>query len=862
MDTNTNGTETIIIDDNPTTDLSTPSGATEKKKRSSEEKKRKRKDKEKDSTSDKKEKKKKKKRKTSKTNESENSKSLKKVAINAVKEIFAQSKEQQHDFSSMQLKPDHAMRPIWVTPDKHIFLETFSPIYVQAYDFLVAIAEPLSRPENLHEYVLTVYSLYAAVSIGLETDQIIKVLDKLSKVALDEEIIKFIRDCTSNYGKVKLVLEKNEFYVESQSLDVLQQISGDSQIQASVKIPDPAVHKNIDESGRFVVRYQSSTDTDSYRLAQEVKALTAATEANTGTVEEVPTTSATTTTVPVIQMRADFEDEDDELDGDGVEKKIKLYSFGIVGQDVEKVKKRCIELDLPMLEEYDFRNDTINPKLEIDLKPSTTIRSYQEKSLSKMFGNARARSGIIVLPCGAGKTLVGITSACTIKKATLVLCINAVSVEQWKNQFKLWTNVDENRIVCFTSATKEKLPSSGAAVIITTYNMISHNRKRSVEGQKIMSQISDREWGLMLLDEVHVVPADTFRRVIGVVKAHCKLGLTATLLREDNLTDDLYFLIGPKLYEANWIDLQKKGHLAQVSCVEVWCPMTPEFYKEYLTTNHNKKQLLYVMNPNKFRACEFLLKYHEARGDKIIVFSDNIFALEEYAHELKRPFIYGDTSQQERMKIFRMFRTDSRVNTIFISKVGDTAIDLPEATVILQISSHFGSRRQEAQRLGRILRPKGGPGKNPNAAYFYSLVSLDTSEMFFSSRRQQFLINQGYSFRVLANMPELIRDSSEVVVEAFPSKKHELNMLAKIKAADDTKGLLEKDNKDPDGLMSKRSTTGATSLSSLSGGDSGLMYNEYSASKSSSSKSRSGGRAMTGSAPGSSRHPLFKNRYK
>ncbi|KAL0483228.1 DNA excision repair protein ERCC [Acrasis kona] len=816
-----NNTDTTAQEPNNTQPEEGSSKKKRKRDRSGEEKDKKKKKRDKDRTGDKKKKK--------SSSKSDMSDSLKRIATDAVKDIFNQNKEKQFDYVNLILKADHAMRPIWVTPDKHIFLETFSPIYAQAYDFLVAIAEPLSRPENIHEYVLTDYSLYAAVSIGLSTEQIVKVLEKLSKVELEKSVETYIRDATGNYGKVKLILQKNEFFVESQSIKVLEQLMNDSEIKGAVKVPDPVQNSNVDPSGRFLVRMQSTTDTDSYRLAQEVKALTVAAEKNASNVQDG--------------------DDEDEENGDGQEDKIKMYSFGIVAEKVGKIKERCIKLDLPVLEEYDFRNDK-NTKLDIDLRPTTTIRSYQERSLSKMFGNARARSGIIVLPCGAGKTLTGITAASTIKRSTLVLCINAVSVEQWKNQFKLWTNVDESRIVCFTSTVKEKLPLTGASIIITTYNMISHNRKRSIEGQRIMQQISEREWGMMLLDEVHVVPAETFRRVIEVVKAHCKLGLTATLLREDNLTDDLYFLIGPKLYEANWLDLQKKGHLATVHCVEVWCPMTPEFYREYLTTNHNKRQLLYVMNPNKFRACEYLLKYHEARGDKIIVFADNIFALEEYARELKRAFIFGDTSQAERIEIFKKFRTTTQINTIFISKVGDTAIDLPEATVILQISSHFGSRRQEAQRLGRILRPKG-QGKGQNSAYFYSLVSLDTAEMFFSSRRQQFLINQGYAFRVLANIDEQIRNDKDIIVESFKGKAQELTMLAKIKAADDTKGVLEKVKQDPDEVVSQKSrSNGALTLGGLSGGESGLMYQEYG----------NASRAKKGAS--TSKHPLFKNRNK
>lgn len=185
------------------------------------------------------------------------------------------------------------------------------------------------------------------------------------------------------------------------------------------------------------------------------------------------------------------------------------------------------------------------------------------------------------------------------------------------------------------------------------------------------------------------------------------------------------------------MDLAQKGHIANVQCAEVWCPMTAEFYQEYLRENARKRMLLYIMNPTKFQACQFLIHYHEKRGDKIIVFSDNVYALQEYALKLGKPFIYGSTPQQERMKILQNFQHNDQINTIFLSKVGDTSIDLPEATCLIQISSHYGSRRQEAQRLGRILRAKRRNDEGFNA-FFYSLVSKDTQEMYYSTKRQAF----------------------------------------------------------------------------------------------------------------------------
>ena len=230
-------------------------------------------------------------------------------------------------------------------------------------------------------------------------------------------------------------------------------------------------------------------------------------------------------------------------------------------------------MDLPMIEEYDYKRDTKNTDLEIDLKPNTMIRDYQKSAMSKMFSNRRARSGIIVLPCGAGKTLTGITAACTIKKSTMVVCTSQVSCLQWKREFLKWCNILPQNIVIYTSKTKDSKESrkllsflyksqeeqrAKSLVLICTYSMLG--RKTPEEGgnvvtRQMMNFIQDHEWGLMLLDEVQVLPARNFSRITDKVKAHCKLGLSATLVREDGKIGNLHFLIGPKLYEANWIDL-------------------------------------------------------------------------------------------------------------------------------------------------------------------------------------------------------------------------------------------------------------------------------------------------------------------
>lgn len=509
-----------------------------------------------------------------------------------------------------------------------------------------------------------------------------------------------------------------------------------------------------------------------------------------------------------------------------------VYAFEIDERKSEDVR-RMANLEIkeggagyPLMEEYDFRRDTSSLNLPMDLKPHAAIREYQVKSLSKMFGNGRARSGIIVLPCGAGKTLVGITAAQTIKKSTLVFCTTGVAVDQWRRQFLRWTTLPEKYIRMFTSGVKDKFKTD-AKVIITTYTMVAYNGKRSAEAEEVMKVITSQEWGLILLDEVHVAPAEMFRKCVNLTHSRCKLGLTATLVREDDKIDDLYYLLGgPKLYEANWLDLQRAGHLATVQCFEVWCDMTAEFYQKYLQESSLKQKLLYVMNPTKFRMCEHLIRLHEAKGDKILVFSDNVYAIKKYAHLLEKPYIFGGTSDAERIQFLKHFQTDDNINTLFISKIGDNSIDLPDVNVIIQIASHYASRRQEAQRLGRIMRPKD-KGSGRTNAYFYTLVSKDTKEMMYASKRQRFLVAQGYEFKVLTQRDLQLDDSLH-----FSNKESQLELLADILATDDANGGTEEFDENgvvvSTGIVSTGVTRKRGTSSALSGG-ADLAYAEFNA---------------------------------
>jgi len=704
------------------------------------------------------------------------------------------------DFSYLPLKPDYKSRPIWIDPQRgRIILENFSALAEQAKDFLITVAEPLSRPTFLHEYSLTTHSLYAAVSVGLQPQDIVNTLERFSKTPLPPSISGFIQSCASSYGKVKLVIKDNKYFIESNDPDVLQKL-----------LKDPIIGPCRVQGTETVTTAPSMVGLVIPGTSNAAGVQQAA--INQGDKREGEQQDGDKAENPYDALREDDDDDNSEA----------VHAFEIPDTAVEIVQKRALEIQYPMLEEYDFRNDDKNANLEIDLRPATQIRSYQEKSLSKMFGNGRAKSGIIVLPCGAGKTLVGITAACTIKKGAIVLCTSTMSAHQWRQEFLKWCNIRPEDIAVFTADSKQRFPGN-TGIIVTTYPMVTQSGKRAHDSQKMMDFLTQREWGLMLLDEVHVVPANIFRKVSTQIKSHSKLGLTATLLREDDKIQDLNFLIGPKLYEANWMELSEQGHIARVQCAEVWCPMTTEFYDEYLRSpDRGLKANLYVMNPRKIQACQFLIKYHEDRGDKVIVFSDNVYALEHVAKSLEKAYICGSTPNAERMHILENFQHNPLVKTVFLSKIGDTSLDLPEATCLIQISSHYGSRRQEAQRLGRILRAKRRSDEGFNA-FFYSLVSKDTAEMYYSTKRQAFLVDQGYSFKVITQLAGM--DQMEGLVFSTPQARREL--LQKVIV--DTEAKRADDNEDVTddlfwsaGIKKKNKRAGARrtagTLGELSGG--------------------------------------------
>ncbi|CDH48414.1 component of the holoenzyme form of rnapolymerase transcription factor tfiih [Lichtheimia corymbifera JMRC:FSU:9682] len=485
--------------------------------------------------------------------------------------------------------------------------------------------------------------------------------------------------------------------------------------------------------------------------------------------------------------------EDDDQQKDIQEEETPTAAAAAAGSQPAKTKTKttATKQRIPrqaLLPRYQFAADTTIPTLDMKLRPDIEVRPYQAEALNAIvepesMDQARsAQSGIIVLPCGAGKTLTSILVACAVQKPVLVVCSTIISAEQFQKEFLRFTTLMASKTGMF--AGNKKWPFNGpAGVLFTTYTMLVDNKNRSADSKRMAQFINKTKWGVVILDEVHCVPAFNFSKAIAKIDTKVRLGLTATMLREDERIGDLEELVGPTLYHAKWKELADRGYIAKVICTQVECAMVPRVLKAYkelggsnnnsggsiLGRTHHLKSLLSILNPKKMQLCQRLVQYHEARGDKVLVFCDHIDALKLYAEKLDRPCISGATPPDTARDLLKRFQIEVpklkadaswsdlakkrrldvlAVNTLLLSRIGDTSLDLPAATVLIQVSSHFGSRRQEAQRLGRILRAKNRSEKGFYSR-FYTLVTDDTHETAFSEKRRRFLEEDcGYGYQI------------------------------------------------------------------------------------------------------------------
>jgi len=384
------------------------------------------------------------------------------------------------------------------------------------------------------------------------------------------------------------------------------------------------------------------------------------------------------------------------------------------------------------------------------------VRDYQSDAAAAFWagGDSRGGSGVIVLPCGAGKTIVGIAAMAAAQKSTLVLTTSQTAVHQWHHELLDKTDLPGDVIGEYTGATKDLRP-----VTIATYQIVTY-RPSKQDDFPHFSIFNDRDWGLIVYDEVHLLPAPIFR-ITAQIQARRRLGLTATLVREDGHEADVFSLIGPKKYDMPWRILETKGWIAEASCTEVRLSLPPELRMEYAVAELRHKFRIASENPVKEELVARLLDRFNAVTDRVLIIGQYLSQLASLADRFGIPIVTGQTPQGDRDWMYDDFRA-GRIRQLILSKVGNFALDLPDANVLVQVSGTFGSRQEEAQRLGRILRPKS----NGAPARFFTLVSRDTREHEFAHNRQRFLTEQGYSYEIVDESDLLVAGSRYSVATA------------------------------------------------------------------------------------------------
>src|SRR5262245_39274556 len=368
-----------------------------------------------------------------------------------------------------------------------------------------------------------------------------------------------------------------------------------------------------------------------------------------------------------------------------------------------------------------------------------TVRDYQRDAADAFWagGDVRGGSGVIVLPCGAGKTIVGLAAMAAIQKSTLVLTTGQTAVHQWHAELLDKTDLADDVIGEYTGSSKDLRP-----VTLATYQIVTYRPSKQDEFPHF-SIFNDRDWGLIVYDEVHLLPAPVFR-ITAQIQARRRLGLTATLVREDGCEAEVLSLIGPKKYDMPWRVLETQGWIAEAVCTEVRVSLPSEQRMEYAVAELRHKFRFASENPIKEDVVERLLHRFNDDGDRVLIIGQYLDQLGRLQNRFQIPLITGQTPQVERDRLYDQFRRGD-IRQLILSKVGNFAIDLPDANVLIQVSGTFGSRQEEAQRLGRILRPKN----DGSYARFFTLVTRDTREHEFAHNRQRFLTEQGYSYEIV-----------------------------------------------------------------------------------------------------------------
>lgn len=573
--------------------------------------------------------------------------------------------------------------PLIVQGDRSLLLDVHAPLAEECRNALIPFAELEKSPEHLHTYRLTPLSLWNAASAGFSADDAAAVLQKYARYDVPQSVFAWIKETASRFGKITLLAGPD--------------------IEVPVK----------EGSAEKIIEHYLYLKADSLPVYKEIFA--------NHSVKNLLTASS---------------------DANAPE-----HSFLIHLTDRGTIKQLLLQAGWPVKDQVAL---TDGEPLDVSLRQTTTagqplqIREYQTGAARALVGDKGPGTGFgtIVLPCGAGKTIVGMTIMDMLKTSTLIITTNISAVHQWIDELLDKTNLTRDQIAEYSGESK-----TIKQVTVATYQVLTWRPDK--EGPyPHFSIFHERPWGLIIYDEVHMLPAPVFR-VVADLQAVRRVGLTATLVREDGCEGYVFSLVGPKRYDVPWKELERDRWIATAECVEVRIDLPAYQEIDYAVAGTREKHKIASMNPEKLPVVSQIIK--KFPDDKILVIGQYLQQLDEIVKELGCPIITGKTPTVERDRIYNDFR-EGKIRVLVVSKVANFAIDLPDASLAIQVSGTFGSRQEEAQRLGRILRPKERKSR------FFTLITRNTVEEEFGSNRQKFLAEQGYEYKIVRYDGELNLD--------------------------------------------------------------------------------------------------------
>ena len=611
--------------------------------------------------------------------------------------------------------------PLIVQSDRTLLLDVHASRAEDCRNALIPFAELERSPEHLHTYRLTPLSLWNANAAGFSPEDAVNVLHDFARYDVPQAVEMWIRETAGRFGKLRLVPAP---WIMQNSECKMQNMEGGSLPLAATAgafsaTPSAGIPRNAPSENKESLKIEYLyLVTESLPVFKEIAASAVGRKYLT---------------------LAEYEQPQDELMKQTVvSEEEKSHCFRLALTDRGTIKQELLRMGWPVKDDVPLID---GEPLEINLRETTLsgkpflLRQYQKEAASAIVGNKGPGTGFgtIVLPCGAGKTIVGMTVMDLLKTSTLIVTTNISAVHQWIEELKDKTNLTDEDIAEYTGENKTIKP-----VTVATYQILTWRPEKDGPYPHF-SLFRKRAWGLIIYDEVHTLPAPVFR-VAAEIQAVRRVGLTATLVREDGCEGNVFSLVGPKRYDVPWKDLESTGFIATAECIEVRMDLGEEKEIEYAVADLRKKHRIASENPKKPEFVKMLVE--KSPQDKILVIGQYLSQLDELSKMLSCPIITGKTPNEERDKIYADFRS-GRIRVLVVSKVANFAIDLPDASMAIQVSGTFGSRQEEAQRLGRILRPKERKSR------FFTLITRNTVEEEFGSNRQKFLAEQGYQYRLL-----------------------------------------------------------------------------------------------------------------